>query len=45
MLLPVYIVSDVVGLWAYRKHFDRRNLAILVPAMMIGVTIGWATRI
>ncbi len=43
MLLPVYIVSDVVGLWAYRKHFDRRNLAILVPAMMIGVTIGWAT--
>ncbi len=43
MLLPVYIVSDMVGLWAYRRQFDKRNLAILVPAMTLGVTIGWAT--
>lgn len=43
MLLPVYIVSDWVGLWAYRKHYDKRNLAILVPAMLVGVTVGWAT--
>ena len=43
LLLPVYIISDWVGLWAYRKEFDRRNLFILVPAMLVGVTIGWAT--
>ncbi len=43
MLLPVYIVSDVVGLWAYRKQFDKRNLLILLPAMILGVGIGWAT--
>ena len=43
LLLPVYIVSDVVGLWAYRREFDRRNLLILVPAMMFGVALGWAT--
>lgn len=43
MLLPVYIVSDWVGLWAYRKHYDKRNLAILVPAMLVGVIVGWAT--
>ncbi|MCB1380064.1 MAG: sulfite exporter TauE/SafE family protein [Alphaproteobacteria bacterium] len=43
LLLPVYIVSDVVGLWAYRREYDRRNLLILVPAMMLGVGIGWAT--
>lgn len=43
MLLPVYIVSDMVGLWAYRKDYSPRNLAILVPAMVLGVGVGWAT--
>lgn len=43
LLLPVYIVSDVVGLWAYRKQYDRRNMIILLPAMILGVGVGWAT--
>ena len=43
LLLPVYIISDWVGLWAYRKHYDKRNMAILLPAMFAGVGIGWAT--
>lgn len=43
LLLPVYIVSDMVGLWAYRRAFDRRNLIILLPAMIFGVGVGWAT--
>lgn len=43
LLLPVYIVSDMVGLWAYRHSYSARNLAILVPAMIFGVAIGWAT--
>lgn len=43
LLLPIYIASDMVGLWAYRREFSRRNLAILVPATALGITIGWAT--
>ena len=43
LLLPVYIVSDWVGLWAYRHAFSKRNLAILRPAMVFGVGVGWAT--
>ena len=43
LLLPVYIVSDMVGLWAYRKEYSARNLVILVPAMIFGVGLGWAT--
>lgn len=43
LLLPVYIVSDMVGLWAYRKDYSPRNLAILLPAMIFGVGVGWAT--
>ncbi len=43
LLLPIYIVSDVFGLWIYRHVFDRRNLAILIPAATLGIAIGWAT--
>ncbi|MCA3556442.1 sulfite exporter TauE/SafE family protein [Aestuariivirga sp.] len=43
LLLPVYIVSDWVGLWAYRREYSGRNLAILLPAMIFGVAVGWAT--
>ena len=43
LLLPVYVVSDMVGLWAYRKQYDKRNLMILLPAMIFGVGVGWAT--
>ncbi len=43
LLLPIYIVSDVFGLWIYRRVFDKRNLAILIPAATLGIAIGWAT--
>ncbi len=43
LLLPIYVISDIFGLWAYRHAFDKRVLAIMVPAMTIGVGIGWAT--
>ena len=43
LLLPVYVVSDVFGLWAYRRRFSPRILAILVPATTAGVGLGWAT--
>ncbi|MBN2629374.1 MAG: sulfite exporter TauE/SafE family protein [Rhodobacteraceae bacterium] len=43
VLLPVYVLSDAFGLYAYRHGFDRRVLAILVPGMVAGVAVGWAT--
>ncbi|MGO4907551.1 sulfite exporter TauE/SafE family protein [Pseudorhodobacter sp. W20_MBD10_FR17] len=43
LLLPIYIVSDWFGVWAYRREFDINILKIMVPATAIGVTIGWAT--
>lgn len=42
LLLPVYLVSDAFGLWAYRKSYERRVLAILIPAGIMGVMVGWA---
>lgn len=43
VLLPILIAMDAVGVWAYRRDWDRRNLAILIPSAAIGVAIGWAT--
>jgi uncharacterized membrane protein YfcA len=41
LLLPVYIVSDWFGLYAYRHSFDGRVVAIMIPAGLIGVVLGY----
>ncbi len=43
LLLPLYVVSDMFGLYAYRREFDRRVLAILLPAAALGVALGYFT--
>jgi uncharacterized membrane protein YfcA len=43
LTLPIYIISDMYGLWIYRREFDKRNIFILIPAAAIGVFVGWAT--
>jgi uncharacterized protein len=43
LLLPIYIISDVYGLWLYRKNYDVRNIKLVVAAATIGILIGWAT--
>lgn len=43
ILLPVYIASDVGGLIAFRRSFDRRVLATLLPGAIAGIGIGWGT--
>jgi len=41
ILLPILIVQDVVSMWAYRRSFDIRNLAILIPGALVGVLLGY----
>jgi len=43
LLLPIYILSDVVSVWLYRKEFSATNLKILIPTGVVGVVVGWAT--
>lgn len=43
ILLPILIVMDIVSLWSWRGHNDRRTLLIMVPGALIGIGIGWAT--
>ena len=39
LVLPALIVADGAALWLYRRHHSGRNLAILLPAMVLGLAI------
>ncbi|MEP1934108.1 MAG: sulfite exporter TauE/SafE family protein [Roseibium sp.] len=43
IMLPILIVMDVVALIAYKGRADWKILALLLPAAMVGIGIGWAT--
>ena len=43
LLLPLFVISDVVGMWLYRRQYSAPNLKILIPAGVMGVFMGWLT--
>ena len=43
ILLPILVASDLVSLWIWRKHNDRRTLQFLLPGGILGIALGWAT--
>src|SRR5271163_5172040 len=40
IMLPILIVQDWVSVWAFRRDYSLRNLVILIPSAVIGVTLG-----
>lgn len=42
LLLPIYILTDAVGVWLYRREHSRDVLRALIPAGVLGVAVGWA---
>lgn len=43
ILLPVLLVMDAISLWAWRSHFDKRTLMLMLPGGCVGIFIGWLT--
>lgn len=43
LLLPIFVISDVAGVWLYRRDFSAVNLRILIPSGILGVFVGWLT--
>lgn len=41
ILLPILIVQDVVAVHAFRKSWDGRVLAIMLPGSIVGVVLGY----
>ena len=42
LLLPLYVLTDAVSVWLYRRHFSAPNLRVLIPAGIVGVLVGWS---
>jgi len=40
--LPILLVQDVVGVWAFRKAWDGAILRLMLPAAAVGIFGGWA---
>jgi hypothetical protein len=40
IMLPILIVMDWVGVWTYRKHWDRNLLILLLPGAILGIAAG-----
>ncbi|MDB6178487.1 sulfite exporter TauE/SafE family protein [Paracoccus sp. Z330] len=43
MMLPVYVLSDMGGLLAFRRALDPTVLRTALPGAIAGVGLGWAT--
>lgn len=41
IMLPILVVMDAVGVWSYRRLFNREILRDLLPAAIAGIGIGW----
>lgn len=43
IMLPILCTFDAVNVWIYRKHWHKRNIAIMVPGAVVGIAVGALT--
>ena len=43
IMLPILILMDLIGVYAYRRDWDRRIMAIIMPSGLVGIGVGWIT--
>ncbi|HEY6645148.1 sulfite exporter TauE/SafE family protein [Povalibacter sp.] len=41
ILLPLLILQDAVGIWAFRKNWDRQILTLMIPSAAMGILFGY----
>jgi uncharacterized membrane protein YfcA len=41
ILLPIMLVQDFISVWAYRRDWDRWNLAVMLPGAIVGIGLAW----
>lgn len=42
ILLPILIIQDAVGVWAYRRTWDGAILKAILPGAAVGIALGYA---
>ncbi len=43
ILLPLLLVMDFIGIWAWWRRWDLRMVATMLPGAVAGVAVGWLT--
>ena len=43
IMLPILILMDLIGVYAYRRDWDRKIMQVIMPAGLVGIGIGWVT--
>ena len=43
ILLPILMVQDIVGVWAFRRDFSKEHLKLMFPGAMLGMLIAYFT--
>jgi uncharacterized protein len=43
IMLPILCLTDLVGVWVFRRSWDARNLMIILPGAVVGIVIGTLT--
>lgn len=43
ILLPILCLMDLMTCWAFRRTWDGRNLAIMIPGAALGIALGTAS--
>jgi uncharacterized membrane protein YfcA len=41
ILLPLLILQDAVGIWAFRKEWDGAILLLMIPSAAVGIVLGY----
>jgi uncharacterized membrane protein YfcA len=41
ILLPILLAQDILTIWAYRKTWSGRVLAVMIPGQILGAAIAW----
>ena len=39
--LPILIVQDAVSVWVFRRWWDGKSLALLIPSAVVGIFVGY----
>lgn len=37
IMLPLLLIMDAIGIWAYRRRFDRRIIQTMLPGALVGI--------
>ena len=43
IMMPILVFIDLLNIWGYRRDWHRRNLMVLLPGAVVGVSVGALT--